>query len=122
MTRSGVALVSEARTVETGSEPLGGGGHLVINVDVTLDAASASITPTVQGWDIASGKWDTIWTAAAALTATGQVNYQLGPGLLASVGGGYTDTENVVIPDTWRFLMLVNDADAITYSLGWSIS
>ena len=122
MTRSGVALASAARTLETASEALGGGGHLVLNVDVTLDAASASITPTVQGWDSASEKWDTIWTAASALSATGQVNYQLGPGLLAATGGGYTDTENVVIPDTWRFLMLVNDADAITYSVGWSIS
>ena len=123
-TRDGALLASAARTTLQNTEAQSSRGlkHLTIIVDVTVDPASAAITPSLQALDPASGKWVTVWTAAAALTAVGTAIYALGVGILASVPGGFTDVENIPIPPTWRFHMAVADTDSMTYSVGFTLT
>ena len=123
--REGIALVSAARTATTSSENLsnpGVGARLTIYIDVTVDPASASVTPSLLAYDRASGKYDTIWTAAAAVAAVAQTMYALGPGLLVSVKEDYTDAGNVIIPATFIIRMTAADGDSLTYSIGYSLS
>ncbi len=128
-TRDGVALASAARTVETVSEWFSSGGAewLMIMMDWTIEAASSTLTLSIEGLDPASGKPFTVWTAASALTAIGGdsavvgVKYAIGTALLASAVGGLTDTENVPVPSTWRVKVAVGDSDSSTYSVGYML-
>ena len=115
-TMEGVLFESAIRTVAASSERKSSRGAegLIISVTVSLDAEAASITPSVQALT-PDEVWHTIWTAAAPIAAVGTTLYQLGRGLLASAGGGYTDTENILIPPTWRMSMAVADTDDITW-------
>ncbi len=95
--------------------------YLTIFVDATVEADTASVTPSVQ-IKSKSGDYFTIWTAAAAIEAIGNTAYQLGPGLLAATGEDYTDTGNVVIPRTFRIVMTHADTDDLTYSVTYSLT
>lgn len=121
----GTALTNIARTATATSADFSNpfiGARLTLYIDVTVDANSASITPSLQGYDVASTKWFTFWTAAAPVASVAQTSYALGPGLLASVSGGFTDVENVVVPATWRLVMTAADSDEIEYGVGWALS
>jgi len=120
----GIALASAARTATANSADLTNhnGDFLTIFVDVTVDPATASITPSVQVKDSISGSYHTVWTAAAAFAAVGTFVYQLGPGLLAGAPGGYTDAENVVVRRTFRVVMTAADAGSITYSADYTLN
>ena len=115
----GTALESAARTADATSEPIGGGGRLILHVNATVDDGTAAVTPKIQTPDPVSGNWITIWTAAATIADVVHRIYQLGPGLLASTGGGYTDTENIIIPEVFRVFMDAADAESLTYSVGY---
>lgn len=96
---------------------------MVIAVDVTAGTALAAITPSVQMQERASGTWKAIWTAAAAFDNTvATYTYALGPGLLASVPGGHTDVENIVVPPTFRVLFSVADTKSVTYSASYQLT
>jgi len=120
----GTALASAARTAATNSPEIKNhnGRGLVIYVNVTLDPASAAITPSLRTGDPVSGTYDVIWTAAAAISATGLYSYQLGPGLLATAGGSYTDTENILLPRSLQISMGVADGDSMTYSVAYCLT
>ena len=120
----GTAFVSAARTATATSDDLKNHNYtyLTIFVDATVEADTASVTPSVQIKEIEGGAYFTIWTAAAAIEAVGQTAYQLGPGLLTSVDEDWTDTGNVVIPRTFRIVMTHADSDALTYSVTYSLS
>ena len=111
-------LASAARTVAVDtadqSNIRGRGLHLVI--DVTVDPASASITPTIQGKDVVSGKYYTI-LVGSAIAATGTTILRVYPGCIASANL----IANDVLPKTWRLSMAVADGDSITYSIGASL-
>ncbi len=91
---------------------------VIITLDVTLDAALASITPSISVRDPVSGKFEQIM-AMAAVAAVGTHSYIVYPGVAAA-------TESIVevvgypLPRRWRFSMAVADADAMTYSVGAS--
>lgn len=123
-TKEGVLLTSAARTTEqtTPWQSNPGCKYLVLSLNITADPVSADLTPRLEGRDPASGTAYTVWTAAAAASATGIFNYALGPGLLAATPGGHTDTENVVVPPTWRVVVAVGDTDSCTYSLGYALT
>ena len=123
-TRDGTIFVSAAKTATEYSEPISSRGlkFLILYVDVTAIAATPSVTFSVQALDPASGKWFTIWTAAAALTAVSTAIYALGPGLLDSVPGGYTDVENIVLPPTLRVTRTHADTDSFTSSTGYALT
>ena len=70
----------------------------------------------MQWKDPVSGTYEEIWTAAAAITATGQYVYLLGLGGSGSAGD-YDEAVNLRIPRTWRLVMTHADGDSITYSV-----
>lgn len=99
------------------SNPDNKGIYLV--VDVTVDPASASITPSILVTDPVSDKDVTIWTAATAITAVGTTSYLLYPGIVSSDFDG-TEAVSLAIPKSWVFRMTHADSDSITYSVGVS--
>ena len=110
-------LASAARTVETDSAAQVNYNHqgMILFVDVTVDPSTASITPKLVANDPVSGADVVIWTAAAALAATGAVAYLLLPG--AADAGSYTEQKELAIPRDWFFRMAVADAESMTYSV-----
>lgn len=86
------------------------GGHFTI--DVTA-GTSLSLTPTIDGFDTASGKWFNILTGTAI---TGVVTTTL------RVFPGFTIAANLVandvLPPIWRFVMTHGNANAATYTVG----
>jgi len=109
-------LPSAARTTEQlveNTNTKGRGIHLTI--DVTLDPALASITPSIEGKDPVSGKFYTILTGTA-IAATGTFILRVFPGATAAA-----DIANDILPATWRFKMAVADTDSMTYSVGASV-
>lgn len=112
---SKTVLTSAQRTATTVSETIAWQqpkAYLV--VDVSAIAATPSITPHVQILDPVSGAWFTIWTAAAAITATGTKVYCLTDTAFAP--SGLTETKQLYLTDTIRVGFTHADADAITYS------
>lgn len=87
------------------------GIHVIINV--TLDAALASVVPTIDGFDPLSETWYNILTASA-VTAVGTTVLRVHPDLVAVANL----TANDFLPRKYRVVMTHADADAITYSIG----
>lgn len=85
------------------------GGHFVIDVTV---GTTLSLTPTIDGFDDASGKWYNLLTGTA-ITATGTSVLRVYP--------GFTPAANVTASDfitpTWRFVMTHGNANAATYTV-----
>jgi len=110
-------LASAARTAQTDSAAQVNHNHrgMILFVDVTVDAAAGAITPNIAVKDPVSGTAKVIWTAAAAIAATGQFVYMLLPG--AADAGSYTEQKELAIPRDWFFRMTVADADSLTYSV-----
>ena len=85
---------------------------VTIVIDVTLDAAAASITPHIEGFSTLGSDWYTILTGAA-IAAVGVTVLRVYPTMTAAANTIAVD----FLPPTWRFRMAVADADAITYSV-----
>jgi hypothetical protein len=112
----GVILPSAARTtLQTPAARLNEDAqYLDVIVDITVWSAG-SITPTIQGYDEASGKWYTL-LASAALAAVATTVLRIGPGLTAAANL----VANVALPRVWRVSVAVAGAQSITYSIGFS--
>jgi len=110
-------LASAARTAQVDSSDQTNFNHqgMILFVDVTVDAAAGAITPNIAVKDPVSGTAKVIWSAAAAIAATGQFVYLLLPG--AADAGSYTEQKELAIPRDWFFRMTVADADSLTYSV-----
>lgn len=89
-------------------------GVLVV-LDVTLDAASASITLTIRGRDAVSGKFVDL-LVATAVAAVGTTAYIVYPGV-AAAGAQITKVVGYPLPLDWNVEIAVADADAMTYSV-----
>lgn len=111
-------LASAARIAETLSNPFKNNYYkgLLLVVDVTLDAALASITPGIRVKDANGDYNEVFWDAAAAISAIGEYSYLFYPGLLAAAYGG-TEALSLPAPMEWKFIMAVGDADSMTYSV-----
>lgn len=111
-------FTSAARTATPtpfdGTNYNGRGLHLVI--DVTSVTASPSVTFTVQGKDVISGKFYTL-LASAAITGTGTTILRVYPGLTAA--GNLVATD--VLPRIFRVIATHGNSDSITYSVGASV-
>jgi hypothetical protein len=114
-------LASAARTATTNSADMtnyNGKAHLFfLNVSAITD--TPSITLSLQYKDSISSNYFTIWTAATAVTATGQYAYMFGLGGSGSAGS-FTEAVNLRLPRTWRLVATHADADSITYSVSCS--
>ncbi len=86
------------------------GGHFIIDVTV---GATLSITPTIDAFDPASGKWYNILTGVA-ITATGTTVLRVYPGVTAAANVAVSD----VLPPVWRMVMTHGNANAATYTVG----
>jgi hypothetical protein len=114
----GTALTSAARTASVDSSDVinthGKGLHLVI--DVTSITLTPSITVTIQGKDVVSGKYYTV-LASAAITTVSTTVLKVHPALTAAANL----VANDLLPRTWRVSVVNADADSITYSVGYSV-
>lgn len=107
-------LKSLARTAAVNTPDQTNFGHkgLHLIIDVTVDPALASITPTIQGKDPLSGKYYDL-LVGLAIAATGTTVLKIYPGIAATENVAASD----ILPLIWRLKMAVADADSITYSV-----
>ena len=91
-----------------------GRGVLVV-LDVTLDAAAASITLTIRGRDAVSGKFVDL-LVATAVAAVGTTAYIVYPGV-AAAAEGITKVVGFPLPLDYNIEVAAADADAMTYSV-----
>lgn len=123
--KSGTILASAARTASPGALALdqpntgvsfGGVVNLHIIIDVTVDPAAASVQPSIQARDPASGKLYDLLAGIAAITAVGTTVLKVGKDMVVAAGLSEQDflPENIVID------FVHADADSITYSVGFN--
>lgn len=110
-------LTSAARTTtQTGADITNYNFRgLILFVNVTVNGAGGSITPSIDIKDSVSAAYQKIWTAAAAITTTGLFTYVLG--LDAAAPAGYTESVLRYIGRTFRTVITANNANAVTYSV-----
>jgi hypothetical protein len=111
-------LASAARTTlqsETMVMPPGCGG-VIIFVKVTVDPATADITPGLAYVDATAGDVR-LWDAAAAISAVGTFTYLVHPLIGATEAGNVTENVPLALPSAFTFKMDVADADSMTYSV-----
>lgn len=88
---------------------------LAIFVDVTARNGTSTITIALQTKD-GNGNYDTIWTAAAALSATGQAQYLIYP--TAENTESWTEMANTVLgARTYRVIATYGGADTISFDV-----
>lgn len=91
------------------------GRGIKVVLDMTT-VGTGSVTLSIQGKDIASGKFYTILAGAAVVTNSTNV-YEVYP--------GNTNTTNLsanaVLPRTWQVVVTANNANPCTYTVGASV-
>lgn len=119
--QGGALLASAARTATTVSDYVTNvvnGQQLAVVIDVTdVGEDSPSITATIQGFDPTTGKTWTILASAAISTVSTTV-LRVSPHLTASANAIAKD----IIPGMFRVSVAHDDADEITYAIGYSLT
>lgn len=91
--------------------------HAGIKVVLDMTAAgTGSVTLTIQGKDVASGKYYTLLAGAAVTTISTNV-YTVYPGLPATANVSANDR----LPRTFRILVTANNVNATTYTVGYCL-
>lgn len=93
-----------------------GAKGIQIVIDTTAVTATPSVVFTLQGKDVASGKFFTI-LASAAIATVSTVILRVYPGLTAAANLVATD----ILPANFRIIATHGDADSITYTVGYSL-
>ena len=111
----GTFLPSSSRTTTQTQQDQMNEGHrgLRVVVDVTTPG-TGSITVTIDELDQVSGKYVTLLTSAA-LTTTATTVLRVFPGATVTANASANDT----LGATWRIKVTHNNANAITYSVGF---
>ena len=111
--QSQTLLASAARTAAITSAEFSAEEAIcsVFVFDCTVDPASASITPSIEGKDPESGNLYTI-LAAAAVSSVSTVELKVGKDITAAANVA----ANTMLPEIFRVSVAVADADSITYS------
>jgi hypothetical protein len=111
-------LASAARTatLQSSDQDNEYGRCHILFLNVSAVTATPSITLYLQIKDSISSNYATVWTASAAVTATGQYTYLFGLGGSGSVGS-FTEAVNLRLPRVWRLGVTHGDTDSITYSV-----
>jgi hypothetical protein len=112
------ALITAAgvTTTQTGTDQVNYGGRGVVVVfDMTV-VGTGSVTLSIQGKDVASGKYYTILAGVAVVTNITSV-YTIYPGAAVTANV----SSNSPLPRTWRVLATANNANAATYTVGASV-
>lgn len=104
-----------ATTSQTGPDMSASGARgIKVVLDVT-NAGTGSVTLTIQGKDVASGKYYTLLAGAAVVTNATTV-YSVYPGAAVAANVSANDA----LPATWRILVTANNANPATYTVGFS--
>jgi hypothetical protein len=109
-------LASAARTTtQTSADFINFDGRgIKVVLDMTL-VGTGSVTLTIQGKDVVSGKYYTLLAGAAVITNSTNV-YTVFPSATAAANV----TANDMLPHTWRVTVTANNANTATYSVGAS--
>lgn len=111
-------LASVSRTTNQTGADTTNYNHRGIHAVLDMTAVgTGSVTLTIEGKDEASGKYYTILAGAAVTTNSTNV-YKVFPGATAAANA----VANDVIPRTFRINVTANNANAATYSVGYSLS
>lgn len=115
------ALASAARTATTNSSDLTNPGArgVILTLDVTAIVDTPSITLNISYRSPLGGNYEKLFSAAAAVTATGVHTYVLYPGDVVAADD-VVEVGKLPLPRTWRVEMTHADADSITYSVSGS--
>ena len=90
---------------------------IMVVLDMTVNAGSAgSVTLTIEGYDLTSGKYYTLLTGAAVVSVSTNV-YTLFPGATAVTNVAV----NAHLPYIWRVKVTANNANPTTYTVGASV-
>jgi len=117
--RTGTIFASAARTATVNGQDMSNDAYkcVVVVLDITVVPGGDTVTLTIQGKDVLSGKYYTL-LAGSAEAGTATKTYSVCPGI--------TVTANVsaaqVLPQTWRAIVTHSAAGSFTYSVGYSIS
>lgn len=86
---------------------------MILLVDATAETDTAEVTPALEIID-GNGDWVAIWTAAAAISATGNYSYCFYP---AAINGNFTEVDGMPLPLDFRITFTHADGDSLTYSV-----
>lgn len=118
---NGTLLASAARTVDTYSPEMHNNkrykGVLLI-FDVTVEVGTASVVPTLEFLNPATGEWESYLTGST-LNAVGEEQWIIYPLYDLATALGLTKESPVPLPMVWRLFMDAADADSLTYSVGY---
>lgn len=89
-------------------------GHVIIDVTTVT---SGSITPSIQGFDPASGKWYTILTGAAISTVS-TVVLKIGPAFSTAANVSVSD----MLPSKWRVFIDAATTTSVVMSIGVNLA
>jgi len=112
-------LASGARTTtQTSADLLNVGGCSALNVVLDMTTVgTGSVTITINGKDVASGKYYLI-LAGAAVTTNSTNRYRVGPTITAAANSIAQD----YLPRTFQIVVTANNANSATYSVGYSLT
>lgn len=91
------------------------GARIQLVIDVTAVTSSPSLVVTLQGKDVASGKYYTL-LASAAITGTGTTRLKVFAGATAAANTAATD----ILPKTWRVIYTLSGG-TVTGTIGASV-
>lgn len=90
---------------------------LVVVLDATVNAGGlGSVTVNIEGKDSASGKYYTLLQGAAVTTVSTN-RYIVSPYIPASANA----VAQTIIPSVFRISVTANNANAVTYSVGYNL-
>ena len=114
-------LASAARTATASSADITNLGYrgVMLTLDVTVDPAGASIELSIEYKEPVAGNYETLFSAAAAVTAVGTHTYVLYPGDIVAADD-VVEVGKLPLPATWRVTITHADADSMTYSVSGS--
>lgn len=110
-----ILLSSAARTTAQHIVFSPGPDRGIVTVTVVLSAYSAGgLTPTIEIYDAASDSWQTLLSGVKLVGTTTGISYSVGPHALVTANVSQT----CALGPYLRFSAAVDDATAITYSVG----
>ena len=115
VTSGALAIPAGATTTQTGPDLTNAGERgVTVTLDMTV-VGTGSVTVTIQGKDPGSKKYYTLLAGAAVITNVTN-RYTVYPGGTVAANVSASDS----LPETWRILVTAGNANAATYTVGWS--
>lgn len=119
----GTLLTSAARTADAYSDDqVNDAGYkgILIYFNVTVDPASASVTPKLQFLNPATKTWELYPSIAATAKAdVAETSWIVYPLYDLATAMTCTDEDAAPLPYQWRLFMDAADTDSLTYSVGY---